>query len=104
MRTPTAAKPKRLSARSRFNSKRDGADAFGGAADPLFQEIVRSHRAWLEAQSQFNEVSDPELIDHMVFRLDAAEQHFRYLLHQARQRQLVVEGVCFEWFELDDGV
>ncbi len=67
----------------------------------LFREIVDSHRDLVNAERQFNEVSDPRLVDHMVFRLDAAEQHFRYLLQQARVYGVSVSGVRFEWAEED---
>lgn len=45
------------------------------------QDIADSHRF-------FNLMVEPELIDFAIYRLAAAEKRYRYLLRQARERQV----------------
>ena len=48
---------------------------------PAFPEIINdAQREWQEAQNYFNNVSDPELVDHASYLLQAAERKYMYLL------------------------
>ena len=48
-------------------------------------EIVEAARQdWLMAQMYYNNVSDPDLVDHAVYQMQAAEKKYNYLLKQAR--------------------
>lgn len=48
------------------------------------------------ARQQFENVVDPRLIDHVVFRLGAAERHFSYLFQLARQWDIEVKGIRWD--------
>ena len=37
------------------------------------------------ARAQFEEVHDPDLVDHSIYRMQAAERHYMYLLREARR-------------------
>lgn len=51
---------------------------------PGLQDLAETARQeWEAAQIQFNEVREDELIDHAIFRLQAAERHYVYILRQA---------------------
>lgn len=53
-------------------------------------ELVRqAHQEWLAAKAYFESVSDPELVDHAIALLTAAEQRYAYLLRRARRSGLV---------------
>lgn len=42
--------------------------------------VEAAHKEWEAAQVQFNEVRDNDLVDHAIYRLQAAERHYVYLL------------------------
>lgn len=51
---------------------------------PGLAELAECARLeWQAAQAQFNEVRETDLVDHAIFRLQAAERHYIYLLRQA---------------------
>jgi hypothetical protein len=54
--------------------------------DRLFEEIEAARKEWKIACEQINYVSDPDLIDHAIFSLEAAERKYGYLLRQAKKR------------------
>jgi hypothetical protein len=67
-----------------------------------FLRALRNSKRELElARQQFETVTDPLLVDHVVFRLGAAERHFNYLFQLARKMNLSVDGVRWEWFAED---
>lgn len=53
----------------------------------LLTIIEESFNEWQTAKNQFNFI-DPELIDYMIYRLNAAEKHYTALLSQARSEGL----------------
>jgi hypothetical protein len=67
--------------------------------DTFLTELRRSKRELDIARYQFDNVVDPLLIDHIVFRLGAAERHFNYLFQLARRYHLAVDGMRWEWYE-----
>jgi hypothetical protein len=75
--------------------------AGGQDADQVIRELRRAKRELEMARLQFDTVTDPMLIDHMVFRLGAAERQFNYLFQLARRHGIRVEGVRWDWNEAD---
>lgn len=53
------------------------------------------------ARAQFNTVTDLLLIDHIVFRLVAAEKRVDYLFQMAKRLGITVDGVNPLWLEED---
>lgn len=47
-------------------------------------EITKAKKDWVCAQNYFQNVTDPDLIDHAIYLLEAAEARYTYLLKQAR--------------------
>lgn len=63
------------------------------------QIIDELHRSKLEveiARAQFDSAVDPLLVDHIIFRLSAAEKRLNYLLQAAKRQNLVLEGVRWD--------
>ncbi len=57
--------------------------------EPDMKEYLGKARLeWQEAQSYFNNVSEPELVDHAAFLLRAAESKYMYLLRKYKEKQL----------------
>ncbi len=55
------------------------------SANPSFMELVEQARQdWLAAKSYFESVSDPDLVDHAIYLVEAAETKYMYLLRKAR--------------------
>ena len=53
----------------------------------LTEEIKRAHQQWLEAQNYFDNVSDPNLIDHASYRIQAARTKYMYLLNKLKNKR-----------------
>jgi hypothetical protein len=54
----------------------------------LMQQIEISKSAILSAQSQFEQVVDPTLIDCYIFELNAAQLRYQFLLRKLKKREL----------------
>ncbi len=51
----------------------------------VLSDLAQVARREIEAaRAQFEEVHDPDLVDHAIYRLQAAERHYVYLLRTAR--------------------
>ncbi|HHU81829.1 MAG TPA: YaaL family protein [Firmicutes bacterium] len=56
-----------------------------------FSLIEEAKRDWLAARNYFNAVTDPDLIDHAIYTMEAAEKRYAYLLRRAREDGLFQE-------------
>lgn len=57
-----------------------------GPADMgLEAQVEAAHREWLAAQEYFQSVTDPQLVDHAVHAIIAAEQKYMYLFRKVRE-------------------
>jgi len=67
----------------RFNSMREGRLP---SSDHSFQQaIVKAQEELHSAELFFHTVSDPDLIDHAIYRLEAAKSRYTYLLKLAKR-------------------
>jgi len=49
-------------------------------------DIIRSaHEEWKNAESFFQNVTEPDLVDHAIYRMEAARTRYTYLMKQARE-------------------
>ncbi len=53
--------------------------------------IEEAKRDWQEARAYFNTVTEPELVDHAIYALGAAEKRYVYLLKRAREERFFQE-------------
>lgn len=51
----------------------------------LEAQVAAAHREWQAALHHFQMVSEPALVDHAIFHLEAAQRKYMYLLNQVRQ-------------------
>lgn len=51
----------------------------------FLKTVEKARRDWLEAKEFFQFVTDPDLVDHAIHAIDAAEKKYMYLLKKARQ-------------------
>lgn len=54
--------------------------------EQLCQEIEAARAEWAIAQQHIDYVSDPELIDHAIYYLEAAERKYGFLLREAKKK------------------
>lgn len=63
-----------------------------GAEQAVVPDIVvlieQAKQEWKQAANYFNNVSDPELVDHAILLREAAERRYMYLLKQAKLAEL----------------
>lgn len=64
------------------------------------QELVDSVHAarqeWQAAQTYFENVSEPELVDYAIYKLETARRKYMYLLNLAKKEGLENKRVLFE--------
>lgn len=65
--------------------------------EEFLRELNDSRREVEIARQQFDFVMDPLLIDHLVFRLGAAEKHFSYMIQLARKMNLSAAEEHWRW-------
>ncbi|MGI6588050.1 MAG: DUF2508 family protein [Peptococcia bacterium] len=53
--------------------------------------VEKAKLEWEQSQVLFNEAQDPELIDHAIYAMGAAERKYMYLLKEARKERVVHE-------------
>ncbi|WP_324716894.1 YaaL family protein [Carboxydochorda subterranea] len=51
--------------------------------DDLVAMIDKARRDWLAARNEFDAVTDPDLIDHAIYAMHAAERRYVYLMRMA---------------------
>ena len=67
----------------------DGAGPGGNPPDPSLDALVWQAQRELEtARAYFESVSDPDLVDHACYLLEAAQKRYSYMLRLARQSKL----------------
>ena len=59
----------------------------------LIDEVEQAHEEWLGACSYFENVTDPDLIDHAIYSMEAAERKYMYILKKARVQGIQLDTV-----------
>ena len=59
----------------------------------LILELEDAKTQWKNMQSIYNEVSDPALIDTVIYQVMAAERRYEYLLRLAKSEALTCENI-----------
>jgi hypothetical protein len=65
----------------------------GGAEMDLMMELEDARWQWKNMQNIYNEVSDPALIDSVIYQVMAAEHRYEYLLRLAKSESLTCENI-----------
>ena len=55
----------------------------------LTKAVAQAKLEWLSAFSYFNNATDPELIDHAILLLEAAERKYMFLLNESKEKGLI---------------
>jgi len=54
-------------------------------SEEILDSIKSAHEEWKNAEKYFENVTDPDLIDHAIYRMEAARTRYTYLLKLARE-------------------
>jgi hypothetical protein len=61
------------------------------ALDEFFLSLHRAQQEMHDAENFFNNVVDPELVDHAIYKMEAAKTKYVYLLKQAKDNGIRIE-------------
>jgi len=64
-------------------------------APDILENLEAAWREWQYAKDYFNSVIDPDLIDHAIFYMGAAEKKYVYLLKQAKEKGLNIDRYAY---------
>jgi hypothetical protein len=59
-----------------------------GETPTLVELINKAKEEWDDAKKLFDEVTDPDLIDHAIYRIESAEKKYMYLLKLANSEKV----------------
>lgn len=65
-----------------FKSKKQSTE------DEMFINIENAKKEWEDAKNIFENVSQPDLVDYAIYKVEAAEQKYIYLLKQYKNNSL----------------
>lgn len=54
--------------------------------EKFFAELREAHKEWVLARQRIDLLTDPELIDHAIYVLEAAEKKYSFYLRKAREK------------------
>lgn len=60
------------------------------ALEEFFYSINRAKQEMYDAENFFDNVTDPELIDHAIYKMEAAKSKYTYLLKQAKDNNIKI--------------
>ncbi len=58
--------------------------------DDYYKLVEQARREWQDARLRFEQIADPDLIDHAIYAIEAAEQRYVYLLKKAKEEYKTV--------------
>ena len=53
--------------------------------EDYFLLVEEARQEWRRARDRFDQISDPDLVDHAIYNLGAAERRYVYLLKKAKE-------------------
>lgn len=62
--------------------------------ESLVTLVNRARFEWEQTQALFEEVQDPDLVDHAIYAMEAAKKKYVYLLKLARKDNVCAEDIC----------
>ncbi len=51
----------------------------------LIEDLKAAHREWKDKESHFNDVTDPDLIDHAIYEIEASKIKYFYFLKKIKE-------------------
>lgn len=57
----------------------------------ILEAVEQARLEWVAARTYFETVTDPDLIDHAIYLLEAAQRKYEYVLKKAREGNVRAE-------------
>jgi hypothetical protein len=57
-----------------------------GSDDEFFKLVTKAKQDIRDAENYFDNVTNPELVDHAIYKIEAAKSHYTYLIKQAKAK------------------
>lgn len=58
----------------------------------MIKALQEAKESWQTARNYFEHATDPDLIDHAIYSIEAAERKYMYLLKQAKTKGYILTG------------
>jgi hypothetical protein len=58
------------------------------AIEEFFLSLHKAQQEMYDAENFFDNVVDPELVDHAIYKMEAAKSKYVYLLKQAKDKEI----------------
>ena len=65
------------------------------SSQELLESVESARKYWLSTKAYFDNVTDPDLIDHAIYAMTVAERRYVYLLRAARDKGLKLPASQF---------
>ncbi|WP_018131368.1 YaaL family protein [Effusibacillus pohliae] len=69
----------------------EGPDKEPSDEEKFLEELRQAHQDWILAQQRIDLLSDPDLIDHAIYVLEAAEKKYSFYLRKAREKGIRID-------------
>lgn len=53
--------------------------------EEMLESLKEAHREWKDREEYFQSVTDPDLIDHAIYELEASKVKYTYLLKKVKE-------------------
>lgn len=61
--------------------------------EKFLEQLNKAHEEWQHAELYFQSVTEPDLIDYAIYKMEASRTKYVYLLKQAREMGIKAENV-----------
>lgn len=61
--------------------------------EKFLEQLNQAHEEWQNAEAYFQGVTEPDLIDYAIYKMEASRTKYIYLLKQAREMGIKAENV-----------
>ena len=61
--------------------------------EKFLEQLNQAHEEWQNAELYFQSVTEPDLIDYAIYKMEASRTKYFYLLKQAREMGIKAENV-----------
>ncbi|MGF7058453.1 DUF2508 family protein [Brassicibacter mesophilus] len=66
---------------------------YNNQEDDFLKILNKAHSDWEDAELYFQSVTEPDLIDYAIYKMEAARTKYVYLLKQAKEKGIKAENL-----------
>jgi hypothetical protein len=61
------------------------------ALEEFFANLNKAHQEMYDAENFFNNVVDPVLVDHAIYKMEAAKSKYVFMLKEAKEKNIKID-------------